>query len=145
MSSSLFSPEWICNALSDLLSLHLTMTGCLVSVFTLLYSFIVSKKSDLKLYADLISRGDKSPTILQKQHFAAKHIKGLSKVSNICLMLLFCSIVFSFGSWIGGRLLEGKSQQLLLIILGFLTFIVFIIIGKLIVDLLKHYKDDIRI
>lgn len=112
------------------------------------YAFIliiVSKKSDLKLYADLISRGDKSPTILQKQHFAAKHIKGLSKVSNICLMLLFCSIVFSFGSWIGGRLLEGKSQQLLLIILGFLTFIVFIIIGKLIVDLLKHYKDDIRI
>ena len=145
MCSSTFSSEWISSALSDLWSLHLAMIGCLVSVFTLLYSFIISKKEDLKLFVEQINRGGKSPTVLQKWYFAANYIRRMSRVANYCLILLACSVLFAIGSWCGLRILEGRSQRVALTIICLLTVLVFAFIIYLCVKVLKQYRDDTRI
>ena len=145
MNNSVFSPEWISNVNSDLLSLHLALVGCFVSIFTLLYSFIISKKGELKMYAEQVNRGETSPTILQRQKFAASYIKRMSKVANHCLFLLILSLLFAIGSWGSMRLFDGNMQEVTFIILCSLTLLLFLLIVYLCIKVYKQYLDDIRI
>lgn len=145
MNSEFLSSEWICNSLSDLQSLHLSLIGCFVSVFTLLYSFIISKKGDLKLFAEQLNRGDKSPTIIQRQKFAINFIKRMRMVANYCLLLLMCSILSVIGCWMGLRLLDGCWRQRIFIAVSLLTILAFGMVIYLSYKVLKQYLDDIRI
>ena len=145
MSNSLFISASMNDILSDLWSLHLAMIGCLVSVFTLLYSFLISKKGDLKIYAELLSHGDKSPTVIQRQRFVTGYIKKISKAINLCLLLLLCSICLAVGSWIGYRLLNGKAQLVLLYIVAALTILATIFMIALCVKVYVQYRSDARI
>lgn len=145
MNSELISPEWICKAFSDLWSLHLTLIGCFVSVFTLLYSFIIAKKGDLKLFAEQLNRGDNSPTLLQRQKFAANYIKRMKKVANFCLLLLSCSILSALGCWVGIRFLDDCTQKIAFAAVSLLTFMSFVLVVYLCHRVLRQYFDDIRI
>ena len=145
MSNNLFISVCMNDVLSDLWSLHLAMIGCLVSVFTLLYSFLISKKGDLKIYAEQLSHGDKSPTIIQRQRFATGYIKKISQAINLCLLLLLCNICLSVSSWIGYRLLDGKAQAILLYIVAALTILVTIFMIALCVKVYAQYRNDARV
>lgn len=145
MSNSLFSPEWINNVFSDLWSLHLTMIGCFVSVFTLLYSFIISKKEDLKMYAELLSRGEKSPTIVQRQRFTTAYINRMKKVTNRILVLFVCSVLLAIGSWLGLNVFDGMNQVIALGLISALTIIAFGFVLLLGIKVFHQYQDDVRI
>ena len=145
MSNNLFMSVGMNDILYDLWTLHLAMIGCLVSVFTLLYSFLISKKGDLKIYAEQLSHGDKSPTIIQRQRFSTAYIRKMSKAINLCLLLLLCSICLAVGSWIGYRLLDGKVQHILLYIVAPLTILVTIFIIALCVKVYVQYRNDAKI
>ncbi|SEN31394.1 hypothetical protein SAMN04487902_11177 [Prevotella sp. ne3005] len=145
MSNNLFISTWINGAFSDLWTLHLTMTGCLVSVFTLLYSFLISKKGELKIYTEQLNHGDKSPTNIQKQRFAVRYIKKMSKAINLCLILLIGCVCLAIGSWVGLRLLSDNSQFFLLCIVGLLTILVLISMFYLCVKVYSQYRKDARL
>lgn len=145
MSNSLFSSEWIASVYSDLWSLHLAMIGCLVSVFTLLYSFIISKRENLKLYAEQISKDGRNPTVIQKQQFAVNYIKRMSRVANYCLALLLCNILLSIGNWIGMKVLDGLAQNIIFILISFFTVVVFGFVIYLCIKVFMQYLSDIKI
>ena len=145
MNNSLFSSEWIVSVYSDLWSLYLAMIGCLVSVFTLLYSFIISKREELKLYAEQISKDGKNPTVIQKQRFAANYIKRMSRVANYCLVLLLCNILLSIGSWIGMNVLDGLAQNIVFILISIFTVFAFGFVIYLCVKVFLQYLSDIKI
>ena len=132
-------------AFSDLWSLYLAMIGCLVSVFTLLYSFLISKKGDLKLFAEQISKGDKSPTIQQRQRFATSYIRRIEKAANLCLILLGYCIVLTIVCWIGARILVGKPQQVAFVVIASLTILLFVSLVILSVKIIRQYKKDAKI
>lgn len=54
MNEYLIGRELIQNCFSDLWTLYLTSIGILLSILTLLYSFVLSKKDELKLIAEQI-------------------------------------------------------------------------------------------
>jgi len=145
MNSNLFSPEWISEVFSDLWSLHLTLIGCFVSVFTLLYSFIIAKKGDLKLFTEQFNRGENSPTLLQRQKFAANYIKRMRRVANFCLLLLSCSILSALGCWVGIRFLDDCTQKIAFAAVALLTSISFALVVYLCHMVLRQYFGDIRI
>lgn len=145
MSNNLFILVWMYDVLSDLWSLHLAMIGCLVSVFTLLYSFLISKKGELKIFSEQLYYGDKSPTNIQKQRFAASYIKRMSKAVNLCLVLLISCVCLAIGSWVGLRLLNEKSQIVLLYIVGLLTILVLASMIYLCVKVYTQYRKDVRL
>lgn len=145
MSNSIMPIDWSCNVLGDLFSVYVALLGCLVSVFTLLYSFIISKKDDLKMYADLQAHGDKSPSIIQRQHFATNYIKRMRNALNLCLILILCSTFLSIACWIGERILVGRAQIIMLCIIGGLTLIYCIIIVVLCLRVIRQYRNDIII
>ena len=88
------------DCLSDLWTLYLTFIGILLSLFTLLYSFILSKRDELKIIAEQIKLGDKSPLIIQKRKFAIAYIKRLVNINKQCFCILLISIVLVSCSWI---------------------------------------------
>ena len=145
MSNSLFSPEWINSVFSDLWSLNLTMIGCFVSVFTLLYSFIISKKEDLKMFAELLSRGEKSPTILQRQRFTTAYINRMKKVTDYILVLFVFSVLLAISSWLGSNVFNGMNQVIALGIISTLTIIIFGFVIYLGIKVFRQYQNDVRI
>ena len=62
--------EFMQDCFSDLWTLYLTFIGILLSILTLLYSFIISKKDELKLIAEQIKLGGATPLINQSKSFA---------------------------------------------------------------------------
>lgn len=145
MSNNLFTLVWMNNVLSDLWSLHLAMIGCLVSVFTLLYSFLISKKGELKIFTEQLNHGDKSPTIIQKQKFATNYIKRMSKAINLCLIILIASTCIAIVNWVGLRLLNEKTQIVLLCIVGLLTILVLALMLYLSIKVYTQYRRDMRL
>ena len=145
MSNNLFTLVWMNDVLSDLWSLHLAMIGCLVSVFTLLYSFLISKKGELKIFTEQLNHGDRSPTNIQKQRFATSYIKRMSKAINLCLILLIGCACLAIGSWVGLRLLNEKTQIVLLYIVGLLTILLLALMLYLCVKVYAQYRKDMRL
>jgi len=62
--------SFINNCLSDLWSFHLVLIGISLSIFTLLYSFILNKRDELKSISEQIKSSGKNPSIEQKERFA---------------------------------------------------------------------------
>lgn len=83
--------------LSILLSIELGLFAIGITVFTVLYSFILNKKNDLLIYTEL-KRRQKVPnnTILdQKIAFSNKYISSAKKINSHVLILMFYTFILS--------------------------------------------------
>jgi amino acid permease len=145
MNNFLIYRELIDDCLSDLWTLHLTFIGILLSLFTLLYSFILSKKDELKLSVEQIKLGDNNPLVIQRKNFAITYIKRLSGINRQCFYILLISIFLASCSWVGMRLLDEQIRLFALVTIAFLTLLVIGYIVFLAVRILRQYKDDIKI
>lgn len=145
MNDLLTCGELINDCLSDLWTLHLTVIGILLSLFTLLYSFILNKKDELKLFVEQMKLGDSNPLIIQKRNFAITYIKRLININKQCFYILVGSIFLAFFSWIGMRLLDEHIRFFALVIIAFLTLLIVVYIVFLAIRILKQYKNDIKI
>lgn len=145
MSNNILSEEWISLVLTDLWSIHLAMISCLVSVFTLLYSFIISKKDELKWLTDQSNKGESSPTFFQRKQFAISYIKRMSKASNRCIVLLCCCSCISFMSWISIRVLSVNQQKIWIYIVCGLTLLLLFFIIHLGWKVFVQYCKDKKI
>lgn len=145
MNDLLIYMKLINDCFSDLWTLHLTFIGILLSLFTLLYSFILSKKDELKLSVEQIKLGDNSPLVIQKKNFAIAYIKRLSSINRQCFYILLISIFLASCSWVGMRLLDEHFRLIVLLIIAFLTLLVVGYIVFLAIRILRQYKEDIKI
>ena len=89
---------------SDLWTLYLTLIGILLSILTLLYSFIIGKKDELKLIAEVIKLDGITPLVNQRKNFAISYIRRLSGINKKCFVLLLISITMDVLCWVGMRL-----------------------------------------
>ena len=137
MNDLITCQELISDCFSDLWTLHLTFIGILLSLLTLLYSFILSKKDELKLVTEQIKLGDSSPLVIQKKNFAIAYIKRLVNINCQCFYILLI--------WIGMRFLNGSISFWVLVTIAALTIIVIGYIIYLAIRILKQYRNDIKI
>jgi hypothetical protein len=145
MNDLIISKEWISDCFSDLWTLYLTFIGILLSLLTLLYSFILSKKDELKLITEQIKLGDKNPLVIQKKNFAIAYIKRLANINSQCFYILLISIFLALCSWIGMRFFNECISFGVLVIIAVLTIIVIGYITYLAIRILKQYKKDTTI
>lgn len=85
--------------LSDALTFYLTFCGILISVLTLLYSFIMSKRSELELYAELSKKGNNDPLLNKRFQLAVNYIKRLKSIVLWIFIILCISIFTCIISW----------------------------------------------
>lgn len=131
--------------LTDIWTFYLTFSGIMISIMTLLYSFIMNKRAELELHADQLKKGNNDPIMKRRQNLAIKYIKKLKKVNNWCF-IVFCMSVFSYLiSWACLRFLPTSYYTIILYIIGILSFI--IVIGSILLfyRIVIQYKNDTKI
>ena len=70
--------------------------GIAFTLFTLFFSFIFSKREELRTIADLIKEGKGTFEIKKREKFAVKHIQKLKLINKYIIILLFSSFIVSF-------------------------------------------------
>ena len=148
MNEYIICRELIQDCFSDLWTLYLTLIGILLSILTLLYSFIIGKKDELKLIAEQIKLDGATPLVNQRKNFAISYIRRLSGINQKCFLLLFISIIMDVLCWVGMRLSFIFDNTILLWLLV-ITIIFTILIGGYTVylgyKLIKQYISDTKI
>ena len=148
MNEYIICRELIQDCFSDLSTLYLTLIGILLSILTLLYSFIIGKKDELKLIAEQIKLDGATPLVNQRKNFAISYIRRLSGINQKCFLLLLISIIMDVLCWVGMRLSFIFDNTILLWLLV-ITIIFTILIGGYTVylgyKLIKQYISDTKI
>lgn len=148
MNEYIICRELMQDCFSDLWTLYLTLIGILLSILTLLYSFIIGKKDELKLIAEQIKLDGITPLVNQRKNFAISYIRRLVNINKHCFGLLLISIFMDVLCWIGMRisfLFNKTSLFWLLIIIIALTIIMSVYVAYMGYRLAKQYISDVKI
>jgi hypothetical protein len=142
--------EFMNDILNDLWNFHLVLIGIALSIFTLLYSFILSKRDELKSISEQIkTEGSKTnPILIQKERFAINYILRLKRINKHCVYIFLVSVVLGCGSWITHRLICGAQHMLkkwLLFCFGILTILLCCYMAFQIYRIYRHYKKETKI
>ena len=140
MTTSLFK-----SLISDAFTIYLTFSGILLSLITLLYSFINGKRSELELCAEAVKSGLKDPLMKKRQNNLILQIKRISKINRLFFILLLLSIIACAISWVTIRFIQNKYYVLSLYIIGVFTLLIGALSIKLMLNLYSQYKNDIKI
>lgn len=133
---------------SDLWTLYLTLIGILLSILTLLYSFILSKKDELKLIAEQIKIDGITPLVSQRKCFVISYIKRLVGINKKCFSLLLTSIIMDIFCWCGMRLsfiFDNTILFWLLVVAIGLTMLIGGYVLYMGYKLIKQYRSDSKI
>jgi hypothetical protein len=80
------------SVLSDIGNLVLVIFGFSVTLFTVLYSFIIAKREQLKEYSDKIKSGNKDILILQRQSNSIKFITKFRSFNKHLIITVFVDL-----------------------------------------------------
>lgn len=131
--------------LNDAWTVYLTFCGILVSIITLLYSFIMGKRNELYIYAEQSKLGSKDPLIKKRQMSASKYIKQMKSIIKWCVIMLVMSFSSCFISWLCIRFLPKELYLEVLLIIVVLTLLIIAGTLGLIRRLIRQYNVDTKI
>ena len=131
--------------LNDAWTVYLTFCGILVSIITLLYSFIMGKRNELYIYAEQSKLGNKDPLIKKRQMSASKYIKQMKSIIKWCVIMLVMSFSSCFISWLCIRFLTKELYLEVLLIIVVLTLLIIAGTLGLIRRLIRQYNVDTKI
>lgn len=136
------------NCLSDLWNFHLVLIGISLSVFTLLYSFILNKRDELRNIAEQIKCNGINPSLEQKEKFAITYIRRLKKLNLNCLCIFVVSTFLCICSWITLRLVSNTyflTKKCATITIVALTVILCVYIAVQFAKIYKHYVQETKV
>ena len=132
--------------LSDIGNFVLVIFGFTVTLFTVLYSFILSKREQLKEYSDRIKNGDKDPILHQKSTFAKSIINRLKRLSSHLIGIIAISFISYFFSLIIKYLIDNKhTKECFVIGLGSITLLLIVYVGIMLFVTIKDYIKNTKI
>ena len=131
--------------LNDAWTVYLTFCGILVSIITLLYSFIMGKRNELYIYAEQSKLGNKDPLIKKRQMSASKYIKQMKSIIKWCVIMLVMSFSSCFISWLCIRFLTKELYLEVLLIIVVLTLLIIAGTLGLTRRLIRQYNVDTKI
>lgn len=139
-------PEFVKNCLIDLCSIHLTVIGVCLTIFTLLYSFIFSKRSELEVYSDALKSKMVDPLVAQKYGQVKRYIDDLTKIIRKCKYPIFLSCLIWTICWLDKMFnFQVYWRHGLLIFAIVVSLLEVIICAYWIYLIIKQYNKDINI
>lgn len=129
--------------LGDIGNFVLVVFGFSVTLFTVLYSFILSKREQLKEFSDKIKNGSQDPLIHQRHSNAKKFIERFKRFNNHLIVTIFVDlIVYTSCMFIKYFISNIEVKETSTLLMG--IFAIFIII-YVAVMLTLTVKDYLRI
>lgn len=140
--------EQINNILNDLWNFHLVLFGIALSLFTLLYSFILSKRDELRNISEQVKMGNNSPILTQKEVFAKKYITRLKSANNHSAIIIIITFFLFVISWISLRIISNTCiypKKIMMFSISILTFFVVLYVLFIFIKVYKRYKQETKI
>lgn len=128
--------------LSDAFTIYLTLSGILVSLITLLYSFLNGKRSELELCAEALKFGHNDPLMKRRQSLLIHQIHNLSKNSKFVFIIFLMSVFACIISWASLRFLPDSLHFGALGIVGVFTLLVGVMTSSMARKIYLNYKKD---
>ena len=141
----MLKPEQMLSIFNDICNFQLVIFGIGITLFTVLYSFILNKRDDLRGYSELIKFGKADPLTLQKNELAKSYINRFKKVNNHLINIVIIALLIYVASWIVKEFLIVDQIQIPFYILSSLTIFTLGYISLIIWQVLKHYKYSTKI
>lgn len=139
------SDSWIYEGLNNLWSFHLTISGILITLITVLYSFLLNKREQYLSYIH-DSRISKGPIIKKRLTLTKKYIQDIKKVIQHCFILLIISLILAAISIVTSRLRTIlNSEKIIYIIILSITILWLLFVICLSYKLIKRYREDSKI
>lgn len=139
------SDSWIYEGLNNLWSFHLTISGILITLITVLYSFLLNKREQYLSYIH-DSRISKGPIIKKRLTLTQKYIQDIKKVIQHCFILLIISLILAAISIVTSRLRTIlNSEKIIYIIILSITILWLLFVICLSYKLIKRYREDSKI
>lgn len=131
--------------LSDAFTIYMTFSGILISLLTLLYSFIIGKRSELELCAETLKIGNNDPLIKKKQDNLIQQIKKLVRINNSVFIVLILSLIACIVSWVSIRFVPDYYHFGALFLIGTISLIIISMTINMGRKLHINYKNDIKL
>lgn len=126
--------------LNDIWNFQLIIFGLAVTLFTVLYSFIIAKRDELREISELLKSGDQTIIIKPKEIFAKIYILKLKKINDHLFILIIVSFCTSLLGWISERFIPDCKIELKFYSLLFLLILTSLICIAIFIQSLKIYK-----
>jgi uncharacterized membrane protein HdeD (DUF308 family) len=142
--------EFINDILNDLWHFHLIIIGIALSIFTLLYSFILNKIDELKAISEQIKiEGSKTnPILVQRERFAVNYILRLKKINKGCILIFLISTMLFCVSWVTQRFVCNQCalfKKWVMLVMGILSILLCIYIVFQFFKIYKQYLYETNI
>lgn len=80
-------------------NINLSLFGIGITILTVLLSFVITKKDEVKVYSDVYKSGQGDPTIKGKISLSIKYIKKLRKIIAHIITICIISLISILTSW----------------------------------------------
>lgn len=135
------SEIWIKEGLTNIWTFHLTSSGVLITIITVLYSFVLNKREHLIFYINE-SKTLKNPNVSRKRHFNQKYISKVKRIISFCFSLLIVSLLVCAVSILTIRLYINETTYYILLAITAIWLIFAIILAAM---LTIQYKKDTKL
>lgn len=127
-------------------NIQLAFFGISITVFTVLFAFILSKRDEIKLMNFQIEKGDNSPSLKQRRTFVLTNLKNLKSVNFYTLKIVISTFAFFVFSFIisNFNFNEILNEYLLLVLYGVIS-IEIILFAFLIYKIIRYYLKSTKI
>ena len=145
ISENMNNSELYLVLLTDLWTIYLTFSGILISIITLLYSFIMGKRSELELYVEQIKQGNIDPLLKKRQKLSIEMIRKMVSINKCIFCTLCISILNCFLSWVAIRFIpQSFLEGAFYLIIALSLFIIVLTVCQ-VRKLYKQYSQDTKI
>jgi hypothetical protein len=128
------------NLLGDIGSFVLVIFGFSVTLFTVLYSFIISKREQLKEYSDKIKAGEQDPLVYQRHSNAILFINSLKKFNRHLIIAIFIDFIVYLCCMFSKYLIHLESvKETFTIVLSITTIVIIVYVSAMLIMTVKDY------
>lgn len=132
--------------LNDICNFQLVIFGISVTIFTVLYSFIIAKRDDIKIVNEQIKMGNDSPIIRQKVAFSNSYIIQWRKVNfHVKIIVVLSFLIYLISITTKNILTQEELKKGLLLFLIASSFLIALYISYLLVIIFKDYDKNVTV
>lgn len=140
--------DFINNILADMWNFHMVLSGIMLSVCTLLYSFVLNKRDVLLMLTHEIKSEKQNPIIRQKEKRALNYIRKMRKLNIKCFCVFVANCLIEIVSWVTLRLISDENlllKQWIMFSLAVLTMCVCVYAIILLIQICVNYRHEVQV
>jgi hypothetical protein len=134
------------NLLSDIGGFVLVVFGFTITLFTVLYSFILSKRELLSEYSDQIKSKGSDPMLLQKNNNAKSIIIRLKNLNRHLIIIIFTTLSTYLLCMVTKYFVSNNcAKSIIIYISGIIVALIIIYVCIMLLVTIKDYYKNTRI